>query len=130
MVSWLFPFPPKKGDLGITKHVYEKKNNQKLTLMARLNFNWELSGHTVDSNKYTLTENSSDEILEVVKEYFKDCNKFNYSDLQKKFNMQRVKRGIEIIEEEKSLDVVEKYRLYSRVNSEGALGSRFLKNNY
>jgi putative glycosyltransferase (TIGR04372 family) len=127
MVSWLFPFPPKKGDLGILKHVYDRKRNKEISIKERLSCNWELSGHSVDGNKYTLIENSPEDILELVEEYFRDCKKINYTDLQIKFHTQRVKKGIEIIEEEKSLDVTEKYRLFSSLHcEEGALGASFL----
>lgn len=131
MVSWLFPFPPKKGDLGILKRVYDQKHKKEIKLRERLNSNWELAGHIVNVNEYCLIENSSEEILEVVDEYFNGCGEDYDMNLQNNFNSQRKARGLEIIEQEKSLDLTEKYRLFSRLNSvDGALGNYYLKKYY
>jgi putative glycosyltransferase (TIGR04372 family) len=130
MVSWLFPFPPKFGDRGILKHMYEKHKRNKISLNERMNLGWDANGHRIDTNKYELVENSPDEILEVVEEYFSKEN-LRLSSIEKNFNKLRQRRGFEIIENEVTITLTEKYRIYSRLSSVlGNLGCNYLRNNF
>jgi putative glycosyltransferase (TIGR04372 family) len=127
MVSWMFQFPPKKGDLGILKHLYDNKGN-KISVEERLKLGWEAGGHKINTEKYKLEENSSDEILEVVEQFFE--NKQTNISLNNKFEKMRRIKFKEIIENESKINRVEKLRLISRLYSvSGSLGNAYLKNN-
>ncbi len=127
MVSWMFQYPPKKGDLGILKHLYDNKGN-KISLVERLKLGWEAGGHKINTEKYKLAENSSEEILEVVEQYFE--NKQSNQSLNIRFEKMRKNKFNEIIENESEINKVEKLRLYSRLYSVGgSLGNNYLKNN-
>ncbi len=131
MISWLFPFPPKKGDLGILKHMYLKESGDKINLKNRMNLGWDANGHKINSEKYELVENTPDEILDIIEEHFNQKTGNGYEPLQNYYNNEREIKGLQIIEKEKSISTTEKYRLYSRLNSvNGALGHKYLEKNY
>ena len=56
MLSWIFPFPPRKGDLGILKNLFCKKRNRVLSLNERFQLGWNVNGHMNKDENYKYIE--------------------------------------------------------------------------
>jgi putative glycosyltransferase (TIGR04372 family) len=138
MCEWSFVYPQRYGDLGILKHVFSKTKNRFLSIQEML----ALSGRcqyifTLDDD-FVLYENSADEILWLVQEYYKnkDNNTQEVSFLQKEFNARRIYETYKVLEGEKIWsrnydDVYNKFRVASRLEGcTGAIGDRFLSDNW
>ena len=136
MTGWLFAYPPKRGDIGILKHMYCKEKNRYLSIEERLNASWHATSHQIPINKYNLKENSPEEICAVVEEYFDTSGMENKSDIQSMFDAMRIARGKSIIENVENFGKGEigagaGYRLASRLeSSQGSIGKEFLTKNW
>lgn len=136
MTSWLFPFPPKEGDLGLLKHVYCKKMNSFLSLQKRMSVGWAATAHDLANSDYVLYENTREEIQTVIIEFLTKKSSHEKTRLQKIFNEERLFQGKKIIDSELSFlknskDMIELYRMDSRLTGAiGSLGEDFLRNNY
>lgn len=141
MNAWTFGYPYKKGDLGITKHVYSCSQKCFLSIKEMFEGSWslqELSGSLGED--YKMYENSPEEIKTLVCEYMNNEITVvrKLTALQEEANRQRILQAYRLLEEGKvpgeaddRRNMVEKYRIASRVEScLGALGRTFLEENW
>lgn len=135
MTGWLFAYPQKKGDLGIFKNMYCTKSKRFISLQERLDLGWEGAKHNDFNSQFEFYENTPDEILQVVKEYFSDTER-QCSDLQYRFNEMRVKCGEMVLDNpiyrhDSYHDLQERYRIASRLSSaHGCIGLSYLESNW
>jgi putative glycosyltransferase (TIGR04372 family) len=141
MDVWTFGYPYKIGDLGITKHVYSYSRRRFLSIKETFEGSWsmqELSGSLGED--YKMYENSPEEIKTLVCEYMDSANSgvIKLTALQEEVNRQRILQAYRLFEEGKvpgeaddSRNMVEKYRIASRIEScTGTLGRTFLEKNW
>lgn len=119
MPGWLFGYPPKDGDLGVFKHVYCKRRRRILTPEEWLSEPFAAASPN-PSTDYDFIENSSDELVAVVKAYFEKPR--TLTARQTNFKKLRIKRGIEILSEpivanDIRSDIHLRYRFASRLES-------------
>jgi putative glycosyltransferase (TIGR04372 family) len=141
MVAWTFGYPNRKGDLGITKHVYSYSKKRFLSIKEMFNGSWamqEIAGSLGED--YKMYENSPEEIKTLICEYM-DTVKFGIkklTPLQEEANNQRILQAYSLFEEGKVPgdtddigNIAEKYRIASRIESSiGTLGRNFLEDNW
>ena len=137
MTNWLWGFPPKKGDIGLLKHIYSKSKNHFLSVRE-----WLAEGYSGNffrgiRDDYVLYENDPCELQTLVKEFFDRPENWQLSPLQYQFNELRVREGrrqvseCEPIVSDAFFDTVFRYQIASRVDSSlGTLGAKFLQNNW
>jgi putative glycosyltransferase (TIGR04372 family) len=141
MVFWTYGSLYKKGDLGITKHVYSFSQGRFLSIKEMFEGSWsmqELSGSLGEDHK--MYENSPEEIKTLVCEYMESENSEvkTITALQEEANRQRIIQAYSLLEAGKvpgeaddRRNIMEKYRIASRVEScLGALGRTFLEENW
>lgn len=132
MEAWLLCFPPRKGDLGIPKHVYSKKEKKFLSIrevFLNLDIFNNLDGPRED---FELVENSPDEILELVQEFFDVENQRYLKPCQKELLDLRISQGEKLLERNlygNNFDnLIQKYRLASRLYGYvGTYSSKYLE---
>jgi len=147
MNNWMWTFPINRGDLGVMKHVYSKSKKRFLTVREWLLEPWlAVSFSHKVGDDYVFYENTPSELSTVVKEFFERGDDWELTPLQRQFAELRLRRGKEIIsevmfdpddiapafhEDAANYDVVERYRLASRLDSAvGTLGTEFLQENW
>jgi putative glycosyltransferase (TIGR04372 family) len=147
MNNWMWTFPIKRGDLGLTKHIYSKSKKRFLSILEWISEPWaSVSFSHAIGDEYAFHENTPDELRTVVKEFFDRGDDWEPTPLQRQFNEVRIRRGREIISERlffpdnvqpyyrknvAEYDLVERYRLASRLDSAvGMLGTEFLQQNW
>lgn len=153
MVSWLFPYPQRPGDLGLLKHLYSHKRGRFLSVLEHFNEPWEAQHLHSLGPDYVMHENTSEEIYDVVVEFLSRHGKpanLELSKLQDQCNQERILRGQDILNRKLVADDVDykndgyvpllsnhyddmhnRYRLASRLDSAlGALGRKFLEQNW
>ena len=143
LVSWTYGYPPKKGDLSITKHVYSYSKMRFLSIKEMFDGSWSMQeecGSFVREN-YKMYENSPEEIRALICEYM-DSEKFGgqkLTTLQEKANRHRIVQAYRLFKERKfpggDDDVYRKrgmkYRFATRIeSSEASLGRSFLEENW
>ena len=140
MVVWAIAYPPRKGDLGITKHVYSRTQGRFLSIKELFQGGWkvqELTGSL--SQDYEMIENSPKEIKTLVCEYLDSLGaEKKLTLLQQNANKELLFNLNRMLEEEKVPGTIDNhdnilwsYRLASRIaTSEGALGKSFLEENW
>lgn len=144
MSSWLFGLPPKKVDVCLLKHIYSKKHKRFLSVKEWLMEPWESMSYRTIGDNYILYENSKEEIHLAVKEYFNRCENWSPSSLQELFQANRIDSGKKILSKQifagtspqqeytnivdnpfdndfHLYDMLERYRLASRLESTGGL---------
>ncbi len=125
----------KKGDLGLLKHFYSKKRKKFLSITEVLEDEVsvnDLNGFNAD---YETFENTSDEILDLVKEYFDFLSLgdvYTLNEDQEEYNKLRIAKIKVNLEDSKAKrthkDIIQNYRLASRYQvANGSLGKNFLK---
>ena len=135
MGSWMFPFPQKKGDIGIFKHVYSKSRNRYLSIREWLAEPWEANSYWPLGQDYVLHENDAEELRTVVKEFFDRGEGWQPTPLQRELNELRLQSGRKLLDTtiipgNAFADAADRYRLASRLDSAiGVLGSDFLSAN-
>lgn len=147
MNNWLWTFPVRRGDLGVTKHIYSKSKGRFLTISEWLLEPWaSVSFSHAIGDDYVFHENTPDELRTVVKEFYDRNDDWRPTLLQRQFNEARVQRGRELLSSRiytaddvqlyyrknvVDYDLVERYRLASRLESAvGMLGAEFLEQNW
>jgi putative glycosyltransferase (TIGR04372 family) len=134
MYSWLLGYPQKKDDLGILKRVYSKSEQRFLTPMEWPTTEWENHSFAPREN-YEFHENTPEELLDVIKEYFDRGADWQPSREQLAFNELRMRKALEKLESPLSVenptdDIQARYRLAARlVTAEGMLAAGFLRKN-
>jgi putative glycosyltransferase (TIGR04372 family) len=143
MVFWTYGHLYKRGDIGITKHIYSFSQRRFLSIKEMFEGSWsmqELSGSLGED--YKMYENSPEEIKTLICEYM-DSAKFGVKELtplQEEANRQRILQAHRLLDEGKvpgpgaaddPINIMEKYRIASRVEScAGTLGRTFLEENW
>lgn len=139
MWSWLFPFPQKRGDLSLLKHLYSKSNGRYLSLREWLEEPFASHFFYTVGENYTFHENDSDELREVVRESFNRGAGWQPTSLQTEFNELRFRNSRRLLSETEAViqrpdwfaDIHQRYRLASRVDSSlGMLSAEFLRRNW
>jgi putative glycosyltransferase (TIGR04372 family) len=141
MVEWTYGYPPKRGDLGIMKHVYSRLQGRFLSVKELFESDWEvqeLCGSL--SQDYEIFENSPEEIKALVCEHLDSLGveEQKLTTLQKNATKGHILNGYRLLEEKKAPgstddndNIFWKYRIASRVESSaGALGRTFLEENW
>ena len=139
MTEWYFGMPPRKGDVGILKHVFSRSRNRFLGVKEVLNERVMVQVFGVPAEDYALIENSPQEIQEVVEEVLTRSEPCEYSHLQIAFNGCRRKQLRQLLTQgepsfcygvpEQDL-VLERYRIGAGVEVAGTLGQRYLDRNW
>jgi putative glycosyltransferase (TIGR04372 family) len=131
MYSWFLGYPQKKNDLGILKRVYSKSQKRFLSPMEWPLIPWAHQAFDPREN-YEFHENSPEDLLNVVKEYFDRGTDWKPSALQLAFNELRLRKAREKLEQPlseylPSEDLYARYRLAIRLaTANGMLGANFL----
>lgn len=138
MTNWgVWLFPPKKGDIGLLKHVFSKSRNRFLSVRE-----WVAEGAAGDffrevGDDYVLHENDPEELKTVVKEFFDRGDDWQPTPLQRQFNELRIREGRKLISTrppyvpDPFYDVHLRYQLASHMDSAvGTLGANFLQKNW
>jgi putative glycosyltransferase (TIGR04372 family) len=132
MVGWTFGHLYKKGDLGITKHLYSLSQKRFLSIKEMFEGSWsmqELCGSLGED--YKMFENSPEEIKTLICEYM-DTIKFGIKELtplQEEAKRQRILHSHRLFEEGNA--PMSKYKIASRIEAcEGTLGRTFLEENW
>jgi putative glycosyltransferase (TIGR04372 family) len=137
MTSWLYPFPQKKGDIGLFKHIYSKSRNRFLLVRDWLAEPVEAQHSLLNfGDDYVFYENNPEELKTVVKEFFDRGEDWEPTPLQRQFNELRVCFGRKLISEpilsnDDFSDMHQRDRLASRLDSAvGMVGAEFLQKNW
>lgn len=136
MSAWTFCYPPRRGSLGIIKHIYAHSKKRFLSLQEILEEPFKCQLFHSLGNDYIMYENTPEEINNLIMEYLEKSKDYQYSQLQMEFNRRRVIQGYKILVnqvicENRSDNVYNKYRIASRVCSYmGALGQKYLEQNW
>lgn len=137
MTSWLYPFPQKKGDIGLFKHIYSKSRNQFLLVREWLAEPGEAQHSLLNfGDDYVFYENNPEELKTVVKEFFDRGEDWEPTPLQRQFNELRVCFGRKLISEpilsnDDFSDMHQRYRLASRLDSAtGVISDDYLRKNW
>lgn len=136
MNYWLWAFPPKKGDIGLLKHVYSKSRKRFLSIRE-----WIVEGFAANyrdlGDDYVLYENDPEELRTVVREFLDRGDDWQPTPLQCQCNEVRLHEGRRQISECEPLildafyDTHLRYQLASRLDSAlGTLGAEFLLRNW
>lgn len=137
--DWLISSPLRKGDLSIFKHVFSRSRGRFLSVKELLEEPFPFEDPSVFTDEYVVTENTSEEILEVIEEFLTKAQPFEYSDLQETFNECRGREVRRLLEQggpcwrevPSKGRVVEQYRIASRGDAAGGtLGQRYLEKNW
>jgi len=132
MYNWLHGHPEKKDDLGILKRVYSKSEKRFLAPMEWMTKEW-ADYSFVPRENYEFHENTPEDILDLIKEYFDRGADLQPSPEQLAFNKLRMEKVIERLNrplraENPTDDIQSRYRFASRAAStEGMLAAGFLK---
>lgn len=133
MYSWFLGYPQRKSDLGILKRVYSKRLGRFLRPMEWPLAPW--SNQTFDPREeYEFHENTPEQLLAVIKEFFDRPANWEPSALQVEFNALRLARARELISQPlrtdlpREVDVYDRYRLAARLPpAQGMLSASFLE---
>jgi putative glycosyltransferase (TIGR04372 family) len=142
MIAWAFGYPPRRGDLGIMKHVYSRIKGRFLSIRELFESDWseqEVSGSL--SQDHEMYENSPEEIKALVCEYLDSlgAEEKKLTTLQENVNKEHILNAYRLIEKGKvpgdtddNVNMMAQYRMASQVESSarGALGGDFLEENW
>lgn len=131
MYSWFLGYPQLEQDIGIFRHVYSKPLKRFLTPMEWPLLPW--SKQTFDPKEdYEFYENSPEELLAVVKEYFDRGSDWTPAEKQMAFDQLRQAKAREVLskpltQETTQDDIAGRYRLATRLlGARGMLSENFL----
>ena len=135
MTTWSFAYPKRPGDLGLTKHLFSKKQGRFLSLKELLGTPWEAQHYHHFGADYDMTENTPEEIRDVVLEFLDRKEGAEPTALQKEFNRGRLDHGRRLLSKaswtDHYTDMHQRYRMSSRLeSSKGCLGAKFLEANW
>lgn len=137
MSNWLFPFPQKKCDIGIFKHIYSNSKKRFLSVEEWLLEPWKANAFSSNlDGEYKVYENSPDELKNTVIDFFERQENPEIDELQNCLNDLRKIQGKSMIDQvlipgDFYSDIHTRYRLASRLNSaSGVISSDFLKKNW
>jgi len=135
MYHWFLCYPQKKNDLGLIKHIYSHSRQRFLSVQDIFEEPWDILDLTKLGADYEMTENTPEEIKDLVLEYLNAVNagKKKYSVLQKEANRRRILQAHQIFKQRMFLtdDLYNKYRIASRIEScVGALSKKYLESNW
>jgi putative glycosyltransferase (TIGR04372 family) len=141
MTLWAHGYPYRRGDLGIMKHVYSRSQGRFLSIKELLEGDWtvqEFSGSL--SQDYEMHENSPEEIKTLICEYLDSlgAEEKKLTALQGNVNKERILNTYRLLEKEKfpgctdddPFAIVYKYQVAARTECAGALGGKFLEENW
>jgi putative glycosyltransferase (TIGR04372 family) len=136
MASWLFPYPQKRGDIGVLKHAYSKSKQRFLSVTEWMAEPFEAVSYFALGDDYILYENSPEELRAVVKEFFdRDCNG-EPTPLQRECHDLWQRRGRALVENQllrdnPEADLHNRYRVASYLASaSGVISDVYLKSNW
>ena len=138
ITEWSKLFPARKGDLVIFKHLFSRSRNRFLSLSE---ISREPAGECQifphPGEDYVFSENTAEEIRDVIEEFLDQPADYEYSELQEAFNHARsvqIRRWIDegvFWPHDAMEDVIERYHFASRVDSVGGtVGQRYLDQNW
>lgn len=133
--SWLYPFPLKRCDMGLFKHVYSKSRNRFLSIREWLDEPFEAVSFRTLGPDYVLHENSPEEIRTAVREFLGYGGQGERTEVQRQFDEIRLRNGKKLITEsfisEAEWDMEHRYRLASRLDAPaGVLNTDYLQKNW
>jgi putative glycosyltransferase (TIGR04372 family) len=136
MPAWLFPFPLKRGDTALFKHVFCKSRGRFLSIKEWLSEPWGATAPNPSQADYEYHENTPEELRTVVAEYFDRGPEWQPAPLQLEFNRFRATMGKRLlsgplIPDDLYSDIHSRYRFASRLEAAaGVVGLDFLRNNW
>ncbi len=135
-VHWLMQLPQKRSDLIIFKHVHNKQDGRKLTLRQWLLSYKQLEPSSWSSSEWYYLENSSQEILEAVKELIEPEGTQEFLQLQTDFRTLHLEvcRALSLtfkINENPRINTSDWYRLATnQLSWKGKVGKSYLAKNW
>lgn len=135
-ISWLTSHAVRKDDICIYKHLYSKSRKRFLSLKERLEEPFESHVYLYLGDDYIYHENTPEEIRDVIKEFLEKPKDYQYTPLQLEFNRERLIHGQRIlmdqviIADNHSEDIINKYSIAKMVGFDGAIGRKFLEQNW
>jgi putative glycosyltransferase (TIGR04372 family) len=136
MASWLFPYPQKRGDIGVLKHAYSKSKRRFLSVTEWMAEPFEAVSYFALGDDYLLYENSPEELRATVKEFFDQRGRSDPTPLQRKCHDLWQRRGKELLEMKlfrgnPADDLHNRYRMASYlVSAQGVISETYLQKNW
>ena len=137
MNTWLFGFPPKKGDIGVLRHIYSKSKGRFLSVREWIAEGFAGNFYRALGDDYVLYENDPEELRTIVSEFFDRDDDWQPSELQRQLGELRIREGRRQLSEcvpmihDLLADTHFRYQMASRVDSAvGTLGAEFLRRNW
>ena len=136
MASWFYPFPHKRGDIGVLKHIYSKSRQRFLSVREWMAEPFNATSFSSLGNDYVLYENDPEELRAAVQEFFDRDGNGDPTLLQHEFNELRLLRGRAllgkpIVADDSFADLHQRYRLASRLESAiGVISDDYLQKNW
>lgn len=136
MASWIFPFPARRGDVGVMKHVYSKSRQCFLSVREWMNEPFKAVFFNAPGDDYVFHENDPAELRAAVREFFDRDGNGEPTPLQRECNELRLSRGREllnkpIIANNPVYDLYQRYRVASRLDSSiGLISDNYLQKNW
>jgi len=121
MYSWLLGFPEKNRDIGILKNLYSRRDQRILAPIEWLSLPWNNHGFNPRED-YEYFENTPEQLLAVVIEYFDRKNDWTPTRQQLLFNELRLKSACQILDKTVNQlgledDIQDRYRFAARLRT-------------
>ncbi|MCO5141922.1 MAG: TIGR04372 family glycosyltransferase [Oligoflexia bacterium] len=135
VTEWGIGYPRLNDSLIICKHFFSKSLKRYLSIHELLKLDFNSQDLHEFGGEFELLENTENEIKDVVAEFLKKDHDYAYSDLQKKFCIQRslqIKKWLlkEFLHNDPVQNRIFKLRLASRADLGASLGRDFIKKNW
>jgi len=142
LTEWSTSLPRKKGNFFITKKIFSKSTKKRIPIseLFQQNFNFQINTNEVLNNDIYTEDNSSEELVEAVKDYitFKQRNE-DYSTIQKKFDESKnlwlqkellLQKELKIHYSPKDQYAIQRIRSIALSSVKGTMANSFLKENW
>jgi len=133
MCSCMFAYPLRATDIGIFKNVYSKSKSRYISPYEWPSMTWGGHSNFLPEEDFDYEENSAEELKDVVNEYFNRDTNWSPTANQIRMNDARIDGGYklfgqEMISGDPWADVMNRYRLASRLEAAGGvISDKFLR---
>jgi len=132
VTDWTISFPLQHTDLGITKHIFSQSRSRYLSLKEILETPSGYQTFAYSPDEYTLVDNTSDEIRDIIVEYLAQPGNYEHSELQKDHiegRLRQIQRWFD--QQDFKGGPVNLFRIASRAGPvAGAIGQKYLEQNW
>lgn len=135
MCEWSFSYSLRRSDLGILKHLWSRATRRFLSIDKLVRMPERCQYILGVNDDFIFYENSEDEILSLVQEYYQNASHRELTELQGRFNAHRVAQNYRALADVKfsgkqGIDTF-RFRIASRLEGcTGAIADGFLRANW